>query len=124
MLVGKPDPEAALEQYVRAHPELTHRLKDKDETPLNITIAEGCRTIIGNLKQSKYIYSILLTGLTQKLVMPQQDIRLVQSGMPDGYSNRSADENFVTPFLKQHGLTSCAASGMESGRNLERPISP
>lgn len=38
-----------------------------------------------------------------------------------GTKNRSTDAAHVTPFLKRHGLTSCAASGAESGRNFERP---
>jgi DNA (cytosine-5)-methyltransferase 1 len=42
--------------------------------------------------------------------------------MQGGYSNRGTDQRYVTPFLKNHGLTACAASGAESGRNFERPI--
>lgn len=124
-LAGSGNVDSAIADYINQHPELVHPLKtlqDGEETELGSNMAEGVKNIIQNLKQSKYLYSILITGLVQKLVAPQQDIRLIQSGLQGGYSNRSTDQTFITPFLKRHGLTACAASGMESGRNLERPI--
>lgn len=103
---------------------LVHPLKTKrdGEEELGESVAEGIETIIGNLGQNKYLFSILATCLVEKLVNPGQDTRLHQADMPGGYSNRSKDQIHVTPFLKQHGLTHCAASGMESGRNFERPF--
>lgn len=53
---------------------------------------------------------------------PEQDIRYTQDKLPGGYSNRSTDQTRITPFLQRHGLTSCARSGAESGRNFERPF--
>lgn len=103
---------------------LSHPLKaeyEGAEVPLGKTVAEGIETIVGNLRQNKYLYSILLTALVEKLVNPTQDIRIAQTSQPGGYSNRSTDQTHVTPFLKAHALTSCAASGVESGRNFERP---
>lgn len=84
--------------------------------------SRALRRFIGNLGQNKYLFSILATCLAVKLADPGQDIRLHQADMPGGYSNRSRDQIYVTPFLKEHGLTHCAASGMESGRNFERPF--
>ncbi|MCX6021547.1 MAG: hypothetical protein NTZ05_07420 [Chloroflexi bacterium] len=89
---------------------------------LGKSIAEGVRTIVGNLNKNKYLYSILITCLVEKVVHPHQDIRIAQTDLAGGYSNRSTDQTNVTPFLKQSGLTHCAASGAESGRNFERPI--
>lgn len=98
-------------------------MKNKKIIPLGLTVAEGIETIINNLQSNKYLYSILVTSLVYKLVNPKQDIRYAQSnGMPGGYSNRSTDQTHITPFLKRVGLTHCEASGMESGRNFERPI--
>lgn len=110
---------AFMSQSPLNHPLKT--LKDKEVVPLGKTIAEGLSTLINNLSQNKYLYSILMTCLVEKLVHPNQDIRYAQSELPKGYSNRSKDQLHVTPFLKRHNLTSCAASGAESGRNFERP---
>lgn len=118
----------ALQRYKAAHPELSHQLKaltHGENDLFGTTIAEGIETLIHNLRQSKYLFSMLITGLTEKLVHPQQDIRYTQALVyPDtikGFSNRSTDEYQITPFLKRHNLTSCAKSGAESGRNFERP---
>ena len=95
---------------------------DDELDKLKPEIANWVKTIIGNLKSCKYLYSILITSLVTKIVSPSQDIRKHQARMEGGYSNRGADQRFVTPFLKKHNLTACAASGAESGRNFERPI--
>lgn len=85
------------------------------------TVQACCDTILGNLDQGRYAFSILIASAVKKQSDPKQDIRLAQKRLADGYSNRSFDARFVTPFLKKNGFTSSAASGMESGRNLERP---
>jgi len=123
-LVDEPD---RLQSYKR-HQALSHQLMAElhnREELLHKTVAEGIETLIGNLQQSKYLFSMLITGLVEKLVHPAQDVRYTQAQFyPEGikgFSNRSTDQYQVTPFLKRHGLTSCAASGAESGRNFERP---
>lgn len=124
-LVQAENVEAAISYYKKAHIALSHQLKTLEnggnEVSLGKTVAEGLETIVNNLGQNKYLYSILITSLVEKLVHPNQDIRYAQDRLTDGYSNRSTDAAHVTPFLKRHGLTSCAASGAESGRNFERP---
>jgi DNA (cytosine-5)-methyltransferase 1 len=128
--------EAAIESFISNRPELTHPLKTDANgaiIPLGKTVAEGVRTILSNLQNNRYIYSILITGLVEKVIHPQQDIRLVQTDMQGGYSNRNTDQRHITPNLKtlrlepaelkNLRLTHMAASGMESGRNMERPES-
>jgi DNA (cytosine-5)-methyltransferase 1 len=103
---------------------LLHPLKKSENDtiiPLNQTVADGLKTIVDNFNRNKYLYSILLTSLVEKLVHPHQDIRYAQTTLEGGYSNRSTDHKHVTPFLKRHQLTHCADSGAESGRNFERP---
>lgn len=86
------------------------------------TILKAVETIIENKSANKYLFSILLACCIKKLIDPQQDIRIAQENMANGYSNRSFDEGSITPFLKRNGYTHCEASGLESGRNFERPI--
>lgn len=122
------DPDAlskyrAVEAKTFSHPIKTSL--NGNETLFQQTVGEGIETLVSNLRQSKYLFSILITGLVEKLVHPNQDIRYTQAQTyPDGvrgFSNRNTDQYHITPFLKRHNLTSCAASGAESGRNFERP---
>lgn len=76
--------------------------------PLNKTVLDAVQTIVGNLGSNKYLYSILITALTEKLVNPNQDIRIAQTSLPNGYSNRNTDQVFVTPFLRRaKGVQPC-----------------
>lgn len=86
------------------------------------TILDACETIVNNRQHNKYIFSIVLTSCIKKALDPKQDIRVAQENMKNGYSNRSFDQRVITPFLKRFDYTHCEASGLESGRNLERPI--
>jgi DNA (cytosine-5)-methyltransferase 1 len=88
-------------------------------TPATLDLA--LENIVKNIPSSKYIFSIVLTACVKKIVDPKQDIRIAQTSMANGYSNRSLDQTVVTPFLKRFNYTHCEASGLESGRNLERP---
>ncbi len=86
------------------------------------TIADAVETVVNNRSDNKYIFSIILTACIKKIVSPGQDIRIAQDNMKNGYSNRSLDQRHITPFLKRFNYTHCEASGLESGRNLERPL--
>jgi len=109
-----------------SRPSLRRQIKVADEQKQipqgGKTVAQAIRTIVDNIPSCKYLYSILATCLLVKIVNLSQDIRIAQKHLPGGYSNRSIDERYVTPFLKSKGLTACAASGTESGRNFERPL--
>lgn len=123
-LLATPDWAKTLSEFMR-HPSLSHQLKAQTAQGIILqgrTVAQGIETIVTNLKHSRYIYSVLITALVEKLVHPEQDIRIIQKNMNGGYSNRTVDQTHVTPFLKRRSLTHMATSGLESGRNLERPF--
>lgn len=86
------------------------------------TIKDCLETIVRNKPSNKYLFSILLTAAIKKIIDPKTDIRRAQDNMKGGYSNRSLDQRIITPFLKKYDYTHCEASGLESGRNMERPI--
>lgn len=63
--------------------------------------------------------TVLITSLTHKIVDPAQDIRKHQINLEGGYSGRTTDTKYVTPFLKQMRLTHMAESGWLT-RSLEQ----
>jgi hypothetical protein len=87
-LLSGADPDEAIRQYMAEFP-LTHPLKYSSNgktMPLGKTVAEGLKTIVQNLSQNKYLYSILMTALVEKIVHPKQDIRYSQSDLQGGFS--------------------------------------
>jgi DNA (cytosine-5)-methyltransferase 1 len=123
MVRENPSYEEVLEKaFKKARTIVDNNDIDNELSKLKPEIAQWIRTVIRNLKSCKYLYSILVTSLATKIVVPGQDIRKHQDRMSGGYSNRGTDQKYITPFLKNHGLTACAASGAESGRNFERPF--
>jgi DNA (cytosine-5)-methyltransferase 1 len=116
-LIAKGDVSTLLNELAK-----TQTVGAKNATYVPATIADCLATIIENIPSNKYIFSILITACLKKIVDPKQDVRVGQDNMPGGYSNRSLDQRIVTPFLKRYNYTHCEASGLESGRNFERPL--
>lgn len=81
------------------------------------TEALGC--ISDNIDVSTGVYTVLVVSLVYKIAHPEQDIRYHQSNMPSGYSGRSIDTRYITPFLKSKKLPHMAESGWLT-RSLEQ----
>ncbi|MFM1538231.1 DNA cytosine methyltransferase, partial [Helcococcus bovis] len=78
--------------------------------------------IVSKEETFKGVYTVLLTSLVYKSIFPNQDIRYHQANMQNGYSGRSFDTKYITPFLKSKRF---AAAMKESGwltRSLEQNI--
>lgn len=71
-------------------------------------------------ENQKGVFTVLVTLLVHKIHSPLQDIRLHQSSLENGFSGRSIDTKFITPYLKKIGLPSMAESGWLT-RSLEQP---
>jgi len=77
--------------------------KDKGESflsNLSKEAKEWLKIIVENSEEQKAIVAVLVTSLTKKIETPKQDVRYHQDGMPKGYSGRTFDTKYVTPFLK------------------------
>jgi DNA (cytosine-5)-methyltransferase 1 len=77
--------------------------------------------IVVRSESSKAVLTVLITLLTHKIVDPQQDIRLHQAKMKNGFSGRSIDTAVITPFMKSVNFPSMASSGWLT-RSLEQPF--
>ncbi len=78
------------------------------------------QTIAQNCSKQKGVYTVLTTLLIHKIIEPTQDIRYHQSNMPNGFSGRTVDTQYITPALKELGLPAMAESGWLT-RSLEQP---
>ena len=86
--------------------------------PENINIY--IQTVAQNCSKQKGVYTVLVTLLVHKILEPTQDIRYHQSNMPNGFSGRTIDTQYITPTLKELGLPAMAESGWLT-RSLEQP---
>lgn len=95
--------------------------KKEAESPLPQPVKEHLDEIINMAESSKAVMTVVATSLVYKCLHPEQDVRLHQSSIPDGYSGRTFDSNYITPFLKEHRFPAMAASGWLT-RSLEQKV--
>ena len=77
-------------------------------------------TLGSKIESQKGVYTVLITLGIHKILYPKQDIRYFQVNMKNGFSGRSIDTKYITPTLKELGLTSMSESGWLT-RSLEQP---
>ena len=97
-------------------------IKSIDELQLNEKQKKYVRDIVEKEETLKGVYTVLITSLVYKHLNANQDIRLHQANMNNGYSGRSFDTKYITPFMKQKQFL---ATMKESGwltRSLEQNI--
>jgi DNA (cytosine-5)-methyltransferase 1 len=70
-------------------------------------------------ESAKGVLTVVLTSIVYKHFNNQQDIRLHQANMENGYSGRSFDTANITPFLKRKNFPAMAESGWLT-RSLEQ----
>ena len=72
-----------------------------------------------HVEGSKGVLAVILTSLLYKIFHKDQDIRLHQKSIPGGYSGRTFDTRYITPFLKKNNFPAMAESGWLT-RSLEQ----
>ncbi|MGX2967639.1 hypothetical protein ACWIW6_06240 [Ursidibacter sp. B-7004-1] len=75
--------------------------------------------VSSRISQNKGVYTVLITLALYKYIYPKQDIRQHKIELPNGFSGRSFDFNYVTPTLKELALPAMAESGWLT-RSLEQ----
>jgi DNA (cytosine-5)-methyltransferase 1 len=77
--------------------------------------------VVSNVESFKAIATVLATSLVKKIENPKQDIRYHKNEFRGGYSGRTLDTKFITPFFKKKFQR---FSMKESGwltRSIEQP---
>lgn len=91
------------------------------KTDLDISIVENLEMILAKSEAAKGVLTVILTSLIYKTFHPNQDIRNHQTSIENGYSGRSYDSRYITPFLKSVKFPAMAESGWLT-RSLEQKV--
>lgn len=75
--------------------------KNLDDIKLSEMQKDFVKIIVDNEQNNKGVFTALVSSLTYKCLHPEQDIRYHKVDLPNGYSGRSFDTKYVTPFLKE-----------------------
>jgi len=63
--------------------------------------AEWIDYVVKRADSQKAIVTVLITSFLKKIVEPNQDVRYHKIDLPNGYSGRTLDTKYVTPFIKE-----------------------
>ncbi len=88
---------------------------------LPVEYIQDLQVIVENAETQKAVLGVTLTSLVYKVYEPKQDIRKHQEGMKGGYSGRTFDTKYVTPFLKSKFPHFAMAESAWLTRSLEQP---
>jgi len=65
-------------------------------------VTEKVDFMISKIGSNKSLVSALVTSFVKKIIDEKQDVRLHRTDFDGGYSARSLDTNFTSPFFKRH----------------------
>lgn len=80
------------------------------------------KTIVDKEETFKGVFTVLLTSLVYKALHPEQDVRRHQANMENGYSGRTFDTKYITPFMKQKRFLGAMKESGWLTRSLEQNI--
>ena len=75
--------------------------QDNIDSELSEPQQKWVETIVEKAESQKAVLAVLITSLTKKIESPPQDVRYHKIELPNGYSGRSLDTGYITPFIKE-----------------------
>lgn len=91
------------------------------KSDLDKSITNHLDEILNRSESAKAVLTVIFTSLVYKTFSPDQDIRNHQTSIAGGYSGRTFDTKYITPFLKSVKFPSMAESGWLT-RSLEQKV--
>src|SRR3990172_7959205 len=79
------------------------------------------KKIVEYAEAQKGVLGVTLTSIVYKIHQPSQDIRRHKARLPKGYSGRSFDTKYVTPFLQAEFPHLAMSESAWLTRSLEQP---
>lgn len=98
------------------------QIANLEDTGLTDQQIKMVKTIVDKEETFKGVFTVLLTSLIYKCLHPEQDVRKHQANMENGYSGRSFDTKYVTPFMKQKRFLGAMKESGWLTRSLEQNI--
>ncbi|WP_427042537.1 DNA (cytosine-5-)-methyltransferase [Fusobacterium sp. SB021] len=83
---------------------------------------EWIKNIVNKEETFKGVFTVLLTSIVYKCLYPEQDVRKHQANMAGGYSGRSFDTKYITPFMKQKRFLGAMKESGWLTRSLEQNL--
>ena len=75
--------------------------KGNTDSELSESQENWIKTVTEKAESQKAVLAVLITSLTKKIETPTQDVRYHKMELPNGYSGRSFDTSYVTPFIAE-----------------------
>ncbi|MBZ0243485.1 MAG: hypothetical protein K8F24_09755 [Bacteroidales bacterium] len=94
---------------------------DVIKSDLDDEISRHLKEILLRSESAKAVLTVVVTSLIYKIQHPEQDIRNHQTSIENGYSGRTFDSKYITPFLKSVKFPAMAESGWLT-RSLEQKV--
>jgi len=94
---------------------------DVTKSDLDIKIKEFLDEVLKRSESAKAVVTVIITSAVYKAIYPDQDIRNHQISIKNGYSGRTFDAKYITPFLKSVQFPAMASSGWLT-RSLEQKV--
>jgi DNA (cytosine-5)-methyltransferase 1 len=77
-------------------------LNAKSDNNIPGFVKDEVNFMISKISSNKSLITALVTSFIKKIKDPKQDIRLHRTDFKNGYSARSLDTKFISPFFKRH----------------------
>ena len=113
------DKETKFLEETYSEAEKVEKLENTGLSPEQIKMV---KTIVEKEETFKGVFTVLITSLVYKCLHPNQDVRKHQANMDGGYSGRSFDTKYVTPFMKQKRFLGAMKESGWLTRSLEQNI--
>lgn len=84
-------------------------------------IKDWLNCVLDYAETAKAVMTVVITSLVYKYLNPTQDIRKHQQSIKGGYSGRTFDSKYITPFFKEKKFPAMAESGWLT-RSLEQKV--
>ena len=93
----------------------------KKDYKINEPLLSDIQKVVDFGESQKGVLTVVITGLVYKHYHPNQDVRRHQANIEEGYSGRTFDTKYITPFLRKNNFPSMAESGWLT-RSLEQKV--
>lgn len=101
--------------------ELFEKCLSRKPSSINEDVENSINIVVDLGEKQKGVLTVIITGLVYKYYHPEQDVRQHQSTLPNGYSGRTFDTKYITPFLRDNNFPHMAESGWLT-RSLEQKL--